>query len=96
MDIKNVAAVMVTGELPGLAKPGQRIDINVSAIGKAKSLRGGNLLLTTLRGIDGQVYALAQGRSLLLASRPVVRVPVSALVYQLLPACPAVPLLSAW
>ena len=61
MDIKNVAAVMVTGELPGLAKPGQRIDINVSAIGKAKSLRGGNLLLTTLRGIDGQVYALAQG-----------------------------------
>jgi flagellar P-ring protein precursor FlgI len=61
MDIKNVAAVMVTGELPGLAKPGQKIDINVSAIGKAKNLRGGNLLLTTLRGIDGQVYALAQG-----------------------------------
>ncbi|MFM8865028.1 MAG: flagellar basal body P-ring protein FlgI, partial [Limnohabitans sp.] len=60
VDIKNSAAVMVTAELPGFAKPGQRIDINVSAIGKAKSLRGGNLLLTSLRGIDGQVYALAQ------------------------------------
>jgi flagellar P-ring protein precursor FlgI len=52
---------MITAELPGLSKPGQRIDINVSAIGRAKSLRGGNLLLTSLRGIDGQVYALAQG-----------------------------------
>lgn len=60
-NIQNVAAVMVTAELPGLSKPGQKIDINVSAIGKAKSLRGGNLLLTSLRGIDGQVYALAQG-----------------------------------
>ena len=60
-DIKNAAAVMVTAELPGLAKPGQKIDVNVSAIGKASSLRGGNLLLTTLRGIDGEVYALAQG-----------------------------------
>lgn len=60
-NIQNVAAVMITAELPGLSKPGQKIDINVSAIGKAKSLRGGNLLLTTLRGIDGQVYALAQG-----------------------------------
>lgn len=61
IDIKNVAAVMVTAELPGLAKPGQRIDINVSAIGKASSLRGGNLLLTSLRGVDGEIYALAQG-----------------------------------
>lgn len=60
-NIQNVAAVMITAELPGLSKPGQKIDINVSAIGRAKSLRGGNLLLTTLRGIDGQVYALAQG-----------------------------------
>jgi flagellar P-ring protein precursor FlgI len=60
-NIQNVAAVMITAELPGLSKPGQRIDINVSAIGRAKSLRGGNLLLTSLRGIDGQVYALAQG-----------------------------------
>lgn len=61
LDIKNVAAVMVTAEVPGLAKPGQRIDVNVSAIGKATSLRGGNLVLTGLRGVDGQVYAIAQG-----------------------------------
>jgi flagellar P-ring protein precursor FlgI len=61
MDIKNVAAVMVTAELPGFAKPGQKIDINVSAIGKATNLRGGNLLLTSLRGVDGEIYALAQG-----------------------------------
>jgi flagellar P-ring protein precursor FlgI len=61
VDIKNAAAVMVTAELPGFAKPGQKIDINVSAIGKATSLRGGNLLLTSLRGVDGEIYALAQG-----------------------------------
>jgi flagellar P-ring protein FlgI len=61
IDLKNVAAVMITAELPGMSKPGQRIDINVSAIGKATNLRGGSLLLTSLRGVDGQVYALAQG-----------------------------------
>lgn len=61
MDIRNVAAVMVTAELPGFAKPGQKIDINVSAIGRASNLRGGTLLLTSLRGVDGEVYALAQG-----------------------------------
>jgi flagellar P-ring protein precursor FlgI len=61
MDIKNVAAVMVTAELPGFAKPGQKIDINVSAIGKASNLRGGTLLLSSLRGVDGEIYALAQG-----------------------------------
>jgi len=61
IDVKNVAAVMVTAELPGFAKPGQKIDINVSAIGKASSLRGGNLILTSLRGVDGEIYALAQG-----------------------------------
>ncbi len=61
MEIKNVAAVMITAELPGFAKPGQRIDVNVSAIGKATNLRGGNLLLTSLRGVDGEIYALAQG-----------------------------------
>ena len=61
VDIKNSAAVMVTAELPGFAKPGQKIDINVSAIGKATSLRGGNLVLTSLRGVDGEIYALAQG-----------------------------------
>ena len=61
LDLKNVAAVMVTGELPGFSKPGQRIDVSVSAIGKATNLRGGNLLLTSLRGADGEVYAVAQG-----------------------------------
>jgi flagellar P-ring protein precursor FlgI len=61
IDIKNVAAVMVTAELPGFAKPGQKIDINVSAIGKATNLRGGTLLLSSLRGVDGEIYALAQG-----------------------------------
>ncbi len=61
IDVKNVAAVMLTADLPGMAKPGQRIDVNVSAIGKASSLRGGSLLLTSLRGVDGQIYALAQG-----------------------------------
>jgi len=61
IDLKNVAAVMVTAELPGMAKPGQRIDVNISAIGKATSLRGGSLLMTSLRGVDGQIYALAQG-----------------------------------
>ncbi len=61
VDLKNSAAVMVTAELPGFAKPGQKIDINVSAIGKATSLRGGNLVLTSLRGVDGEIYALAQG-----------------------------------
>ncbi len=61
MDIRNVAAVMVTAELPGFSKPGQKIDINVSAIGRASNLRGGTLLLTSLRGVDGEVYALAQG-----------------------------------
>ncbi len=61
LDIKNVAAVMVTAELPGFAKPGQKIDINVSAIGKASNLRGGTLVLSSLRGVDGEIYALAQG-----------------------------------
>ena len=61
IDVKNVAAVMVTAELPGMAKPGQRIDINVSTLGKASSLRGGSLIMTSLRGVDGEVYAMAQG-----------------------------------
>ncbi len=61
LDIKNAAAVMVTADLPGFAKPGQRIDVNVSAIGKATNLRGGNLILTAMRGVDGEIYALAQG-----------------------------------
>ena len=61
MKLENVAAVMVTAEMPAFVKPGQRIDINVSAIGVAESLRGGNLVMTQLRGVDGKTYALAQG-----------------------------------
>jgi len=61
VDIKNTAAVMVTAELPGFSKPGQKIDVTVSAIGKASNLRGGTLLLTSLRGVDGEIYAIAQG-----------------------------------
>lgn len=61
MKVENVAAVMVTAELPPFAKPGQKVDINVSAIGVAESLRGGTLIMTQLRGVDGQTYALAQG-----------------------------------
>ncbi|OXE32444.1 flagellar biosynthesis protein FlgI, partial [Vibrio parahaemolyticus] len=59
--IKNVAAVMVTAELPPFSKPGQQVDVTVSSIGSAKSLRGGTLLQTFLKGLDGQVYAVAQG-----------------------------------
>ena len=59
--LKNAAAVMITAELPAFAKPGQHIDVTVSAIGKAKSLRGGALVLTPLYGADGQIYAMAQG-----------------------------------
>ena len=59
--VENVAAVMVTAEIPPFAKPGQRIDVAVSAIGVAKSLRGGQLIMTQLRGIDGKTYAIAQG-----------------------------------
>jgi flagellar P-ring protein precursor FlgI len=61
MQLKNVAAVMVTATLPPFARPGQNIDITVSSMGNAKSLRGGTLLMTPLKGADGQVYALAQG-----------------------------------
>ena len=61
MQIKNVAAVMVTAQLPPFAQPGQTIDIAVSSMGNAKSLRGGTLIATPLKGADGQVYALAQG-----------------------------------
>ena len=57
----NLAAVLVTAEVPPFAKPGQKLDVNLSTVGTAESLRGGNLVLTELRGIDGEVYALAQG-----------------------------------
>jgi flagellar P-ring protein precursor FlgI len=61
MQLKNVAAVIVTAQLPAFAQPGQTIDINVSSLGNAKSLRGGTLITTPLKGADGQIYALAQG-----------------------------------
>jgi len=59
--LKNAAAVLVTADLPAFAKPGQRLDVTVSALGKAKSLRGGTLVLTPLRGADGEIYAMSQG-----------------------------------
>ena len=59
--VENLASVMVTAEIPPFAKPGQRIDVSVSAIGVAESLRGGTLIMTQLRGIDGETYAVAQG-----------------------------------
>ncbi len=64
LQLKNVAAVMVTASLPAFAQPGQTIDITVSSIGNAKSLRGGTLVMTPLQGADGQVYAMAQGNVL--------------------------------
>src|SRR5277367_6442996 len=59
--LKNVAAVSVHAEMPAFVKPGQTIDITVNSIANAKSLRGGSLLVTPLRGLDGQIYAIAQG-----------------------------------
>ena len=59
--LRNVAAVTVQAELPPFAKPGQTIDVTVSSIGNAQSLRGGSLLMTPLRGADGEIYALSQG-----------------------------------
>ena len=61
LEVDNVAAVMITAEVPPFAKPGQKFDVNVSAIGKSESLRGGSLLLSPLRGVDGSIYGLAQG-----------------------------------
>ena len=62
--MKNVAAVLVTAQLPPFARPGQMIDITVSSMGNAKSLRGGTLITTPLKGADGEIYALAQGNLL--------------------------------
>lgn len=61
LQLKNVAAVMVTANLPPFARPGQNIDVTVSSIGNAKSLRGGTLVMTPLKGADGQIYAIGQG-----------------------------------
>jgi flagellar P-ring protein precursor FlgI len=64
LQAKNVAGVVVTASLPSFAQPGQTLDITVSSVGAAKSLRGGTLLMTPLKGADGQVYAMAQGNLL--------------------------------
>ena len=61
LQMKNVAAVLVTAQLPAFARPGQTFDINVSSVGNAKSLKGGTLIATPLKGADGEVYAMAQG-----------------------------------
>jgi flagellar P-ring protein precursor FlgI len=61
MQLKNLATVMVTAQLPPFAQPGQTIDVNVSSLANAKSLRGGTLIATPLKGADGQIYAMAQG-----------------------------------
>lgn len=64
LQMKNVAAVLVTAQLPAFAQPGQMIDVTVSSMGNAKSLRGGTLITTPLKGVDGEIYALAQGNLL--------------------------------
>jgi len=61
LQMKNVAAVLVTAQLPAFARPGQTLDINVSSVGNAKSLKGGTLIATPLKGVDGEIYAMAQG-----------------------------------
>ena len=61
MQLKNLATVMVTAQLPAFAQPGQTIDVTVSSLANAKSLRGGMLITTPLKGVDGQIYAMAQG-----------------------------------
>ena len=61
LQMKNVASVLVTTQLPAFARPGQLLDVNVSSLGNAKSLKGGTLIATPLRGADGEIYALAQG-----------------------------------
>ena len=64
LQLKNVAAIMATAILPAFARSGQSIDVTVSSLGNAKSLRGGTLLMTPLKGVDGQTYAIAQGNVL--------------------------------
>jgi flagellar basal body P-ring protein FlgI len=61
VQLKNVAAVLVTAQLPAFARPGQMVDVNVSSLGNSKSLKGGMLISTPMRGVDGEIYALAQG-----------------------------------
>lgn len=61
LQMKNVAAVLVTAQLPAFARPGQMLDVNVSSLGNAKSLKGGTLIASPLKGVDGEIYAIAQG-----------------------------------
>lgn len=61
LQLRNVAAVMLTAQMPAYVRPGQTIDVTVSSMGNSRSLRGGTLMMTPLRGVDGQVYAMAQG-----------------------------------
>lgn len=64
LQLRNVAAVMLTAQMPAYVRPGQTIDVTVSSMGNSRSLRGGTLMMTPLRGVDGQVYAMAQGNVL--------------------------------
>lgn len=80
VQLKNTAAVIVTASLPPFARPGQTLDLTVSSLGNAKSLRGGTLLMMPLRGADGQVYAVAQGNVVIVgasASAPGAKVTVN-------------------
>jgi flagellar P-ring protein precursor FlgI len=80
VQLRNTAAVIVTATLPAFARPGQALDLTVSSLGNAKSLRGGTLLMTPLKGADGQVYAVAQGNVVIVgasASAPGAKVTVN-------------------
>lgn len=87
----NVAAVMVTANLPPFATQGTRIDVTASAMGDAKSLQGGTLLVTPLLGADGNVYAVAQGSLAIGGFRPKARPPRSRAGFRLSAACRTAP-----
>ena len=77
LQLKNVAAVMVTANLPPFARSGQQIDVTVSSMGNAKSIRGGTLLMTPLKGADGSVYAMAQGNVVVSIGNKAAATPLS-------------------
>ncbi len=77
LQLKNVAAVMVTATLPPFARSGQQIDVTVSSMGNAKSIRGGTLLMTPLKGADGSVYAMAQGNLVVSVGNKAAATPLS-------------------